>query len=161
VYTNGSCIYGKVGAAAVLIKDRHRKCTLQKHLGKEENYTVFKAELIGLYLGTKLLSFENCQDKATMGADSQAALRAMQNNRSSSGKYIVDTLHEVMLKLMRRQNGLELTLCWVPGHMEVKGNEIADAEAKAAAQGNSSPSRSLPQSGRGEIPFRKSALIQA
>ena len=30
------------------------------------------------------------------------------------------------------ENGVEIELCWIPGHMEIKGNETADASAKSA-----------------------------
>ncbi|KAI0277657.1 hypothetical protein BC826DRAFT_898201, partial [Russula brevipes] len=46
----------------------------------------------------------------------------------------------------------ELTIRWVAGHEGVEGNEVADAEAKAAARGAHSDKRLLP-------PYLRRALL--
>ena len=46
--------------------------------------------------------------------------------------------------LQGRHPNVRYTLRWVPGHRNHEGNERADTEAKAAAQGDSSPEADLP-----------------
>ena len=55
VYTDGSAQKGKVGAAAILTKDRKEIFKVHYHLGKVEDHTVCKAELVGILLGLKLI----------------------------------------------------------------------------------------------------------
>ncbi|KAF8799169.1 hypothetical protein BYT27DRAFT_7045998, partial [Phlegmacium glaucopus] len=45
---------------------------------------------------------------------------------------------------------------WMPGHIDIKGNEEADKEAKAAAQHRSSPNNKLPAPLRKPLPCSKS-----
>ena len=40
---------------------------------------------------------------------------------------------------LARHPDADMTLRWVPGHMEIQGNELADREAKRAAAGASGP----------------------
>ena len=50
IYSDGSAQDGKVGAAAIMIKDGRTIDKLHYHLGKVEEHTVFKAELVSILL---------------------------------------------------------------------------------------------------------------
>ena len=63
----------QIGAAAVLYRGRVEKKTLRKHMGSEENHTVFEAELISISLATELIKYERHEQMATIRADSQVA----------------------------------------------------------------------------------------
>jgi len=54
IYLDGSCIDGKVGAAAVMFKQGEEICILRKHVGDECQHIVYKAEVIGLTLAAKM-----------------------------------------------------------------------------------------------------------
>ena len=47
VYSDGSCIDSKVGAAAVMFKEGEELHILRKHIGHECKHTVYKAKVIG------------------------------------------------------------------------------------------------------------------
>ena len=74
VYSNGSCINGKVGAAVVMFKKGEEQCILRKHIGDEFQHTVYEAEVIGLTLAAELIRQERFIEAAVIGADNQAAI---------------------------------------------------------------------------------------
>lgn len=58
VYTDGSAINGKVGAAAILMRAGKEDRTLRLCLGTMEEHTVSEAESVGLILGLHLIDTE-------------------------------------------------------------------------------------------------------
>ena len=58
----------------------------------------------------------------------------------------------IMKALHRQAAGCSLTFRWVPGHKGITGNELADKEAKKAAEGSISPTRTLPKQLQRELP---------
>jgi ribonuclease HI len=119
-----------------------------------------------------------------LGSDSQAVIKALDNQRSHSGQYILDNALDVAESLHRKQDGLinraertealargetwkrrskgvvNLQVHWVPGHSDFAPNERADEEAKKAAQGDSIDVKSLPKLLRKCLPLSISALRQ-
>ncbi|RPD63611.1 hypothetical protein L227DRAFT_476283, partial [Lentinus tigrinus ALCF2SS1-6] len=77
--------------------------------------------------------------------DSKAALQASTITRPHPGHYLTDLFHSSLLKAATAHPAMDrVTLRWVPGHMNVHGNELADDEAKQAARGASSATATLP-----------------
>ena len=68
-------------------------------------------------------------NRFTFFSDSRSALLALRSD-SSFSPILVETK-----ELLRRaeENNINIDLCWVPGHVNVWGNEKADAVAKDAA----------------------------
>ena len=56
IYSDGSLYEGGVGASAVLYLGNRFQKSLTYHLGPEHHHTVYEAEIVGLLLGTHLLS---------------------------------------------------------------------------------------------------------
>ena len=147
VYSDGSAINGKVGAAAILIRAGNPPRILHKHLGPEEKHTVHEAELAGVLLALQLIGSEQRGNTSfSLGLDNQAAIKALHSDHKGPGHHIakeIDTLAHKISK--RRQKAMySLTVRWTAGHEGIAGNELADQEAKKAAEGLTSEKQLLP-----------------
>ena len=160
VFSDGSCIEGKVGAAAVLFHDSQEKRVARKHLGLDCEHTVFEAEVVGLTLAAELICAEWNIESVMLGADSQAEIRAMRGAMGASGRHLLDRFHEQVEVAKLQHTGMEVMLRWTPGHVGIVENERVDEEAKRATRGDSSPKNQLPKACRGQIPKSKSVEIK-
>lgn len=68
------------------------------------------------------------------------------------GQHLWKAVHQLMKAVQQRHPDIRITLRWVPGHMDVEGNELADQHAKDAATGRSSDKTSLPKYLRKTLP---------
>jgi ribonuclease HI len=164
VFTDGSAVNGKVGVAAILFKADKAPRTLHIHLGSKSKHTVHKAELAGILLGIHLISTEkHGSTLCVIGVDNQAAMRAFQLDLRSPGhhiaKEIIRTANQIQKR--RRKSQYSLTLRWTAGHEGIKGNEAADKEAKAVAEGRSSDKKFLPSYLRKALLMNPSAIKRA
>ena len=55
IYSDGSSIEGNTGSAAVWVKDGATHHTLQFHLGKLTDHTVYKSKLVGIILALEIV----------------------------------------------------------------------------------------------------------
>ena len=165
VFTDGSCIDGKVGAAAVLYVDDRQISTLHFHLGSAEEHTVFEAEVVGLILAAHLLNTSHeATFPAVILADNQAAIQAGEHPAARSGHYLC--LHfRTTLRTLLAANKItrqDITVQWIAGHRDVEGNEDADREARRAAlkANDTSPKTDLPKCLHKKLPIGASAVKQ-
>jgi ribonuclease HI len=148
VYTDGSVIDDKVGAAAILTRPGKEHRVLHYHLGKSSEYTIYDAELAGISMGVHLIKTEKAARCSTMlGADNQAALQAVQNELSTPSHHVAKDILQTVQQLSntRGSKHYSLTLRWTVGHIGIDGNELIDSKAKKAAKGQSSTTSSLPR----------------
>ncbi|KAJ5111866.1 zinc knuckle domain protein [Penicillium alfredii] len=144
LYTDGSGIEGRVGAAAVIDLEDH---VAHSQMGDDNTTTVYAAELhaIEIALESVINSTEPWVAQAKNGlvifADSQAALKALRRPRMPSGQvYLIGCL-DLIRRLAER--GIKTELRWIPAHQGVLGNEIVDQHAKEAAQAPDDPQNPL------------------
>src|SRR5882672_6207922 len=90
VFSDESCIEGRVGEAAVLYREGEEIRSVRKHLGTEEEHTVFKVEVVGLILAAELVCTERGAGSVMLGVDNQVALKATRRTRGASGQHLVD-----------------------------------------------------------------------
>jgi ribonuclease HI len=159
VFTDGSGMEGKIGAAAVLYRNGSLKTKLRHQLGRQRHHTVYEGEGAGILLGVKLISNERNVRSANIYIDNRAAIMATQLTKPSPGHYIFDALHESIAAVRKKHRGIKIKVKWVPGHRDVEGNEQADEEAKRAVTGGSNDKRRLPKTLRTTLPHSKSAII--
>src|SRR5438034_10861673 len=87
---------------------------------------VFDAELFAIEKAFEI-SFNNRQlntEKVWIFSDSQAAIKRLKNSSLKSGLYYIQSIRKWAEKF--QNNNIQMQLEWVPGHMNIKGNELAD-----------------------------------
>jgi ribonuclease HI len=152
IYTDGSNIDGKVGAAA---HNATLLTTSQQHLGSETLFNVFAAEVEAINLALKQWQ-SGRHPKCHLYSDSQSSCKAILQPMRQSGQSIIKGVLNRIDTIHRRHPNWQLAISWVPGHQGIDGNEHADAAAKQAA-------RTLPQAHKDQYPHSrlKSSLRQA
>ena len=91
---------------------------------------VFDAELFALEKAFKI-AWENKQlntEKVWIFSDSQAAIKRLKNSSLKAGQYYIQSIRKWAEKFQNL--GIQMQLEWVPGHMNIRGNELADKAAK-------------------------------
>lgn len=111
VYTDGSGINGKVGAAAVCPQYLDTQAT---YMGKQSETTVYAAELQGIFL-VLIIIIRHRICRAVVFTDNQAALRAIQNPGRRSRQYLIEVVIAALDKA--REGGLTIQLDAIPMQM--------------------------------------------
>lgn len=121
IFTDGSRRDELVGCAAVT-----EHITVSRRLIKETG--IFTAELFAL-LDAVLIIRKTNENQNTIFSDSQGAIKALMMFNSSN-PLVCRILHHVLHIL---DHGKMIKFCWVPAHIDVPGNERADAAAGMGA----------------------------
>ena len=128
VFTDGSKIKNMVGSAFVL-----PQLDIKKAYTLKQNHSIFTAELWAIYM---CLDFLNAMPspplKVAIFSDSKAAVLAVKNNTRAQKNMLHDIYH---IHNQLHLKGTEVTFVWIPSHMGIKGNDMADTAAKEAALG--------------------------
>jgi len=163
IYTDGSAIEGKVGAAAACYDREGLVRVTHFHLGPDTEHTVHEAELVGMLLGLHFADKANVKYKQiAIGVDSQAALMTLQSDLRSPGQHLAREILLIANRIQKRKGRrkLKLTFRWTAGHEGIEGNEKADEEAKKAAKGLTTDKPSLPSYLRRTLLTNPSAVSQ-
>jgi ribonuclease HI len=95
--------------------------------------TVFSTEQEAIWLT------EGTQRNKVIITDSLCTLTAINGNTNHT-----NNPKTIKLRKMMDRNRKQITLLWVPGHMGIPGNELADEEAKAALDDDITTKRRKP-----------------
>ena len=119
IYTDGSKTSSGVGCAVI-----HGN---NFHAGRlTNNASIYTAELTALLQSLKIVS--NLQGRSfTIYSDSYSSLLAIK--RYNPVHPVVQKIQEALLELDLKSKSVHF--CWVPAHVGIPGNELADSEARA------------------------------
>ena len=129
IYTDGSGINGKIGAAAYNATTDE---TRHQHLGDELRFNVYAGELTALHMGV-IQWQESDYLKCRIFTDSQAAGTSVCQPWRQSGQKLIIPIVDVIDTLTVQNPQRQLEIIWIPGHRGIVGNERADVGAKQAA----------------------------
>ena len=145
----------------VLYRNGVLKSRRRMNLGSTKHHTVYEGEGVGMILGLELIREERLvEGMVTMGTDNIAAINVTHAIKPGPSHYIWDIFHKRMRMVHNKHEGMDLLVKWVPGHMNIIGNNRADAEAKKAATQGSSLLCKPPVPLRKTLPQSKAATQQ-
>ena len=150
IFSDGSGIEGNIGSAVVLYHCKNgveTKHVLHYYLGPETRHTVYEAEVAGKIMAQELLYHQThgfgCH--ISMYVDNQASILSTHTISPNPGHYLLDILHAKLARSKKWFCNLNVTIRWIPSHLDIEGNEEADRQAKRAAKGDAdSPLNRLP-----------------
>ncbi len=127
VYTDGNGINEKVGSAAVIPATGAK---MKKFLGSILEFTALLAELNAIYDALVWTEKNKTEiSKVVIFTDSQASARALSNpNQSQNMQYVMKKIIRHADRL--RGGGIKVHFVWIPAHMGIEGNDMADKAAK-------------------------------
>ena len=118
IYTDGSGIEGKIGAAAYNSVTNEAS---HQYLGSKAQFSVFTTELTAVHLAIKQLwNHYECRT-CRIHFDSQAAIKAIDHPRRQSGQTIIKDILESIDDITNEHTHLQLEIIWIPGHAEIEG----------------------------------------
>lgn len=126
IYTDGSKLEGKVGAA--LTWWENGKESLKETFALDPACTVFQSELYALHRAV-LRAKESGRESVNILSDSRSSLELLANPKLTHP--LAKTIKENIAKI--RAAGKQVRLFWLRAHVGTEGNERADELAKAAA----------------------------
>ena len=134
VFTDGSKTADGVGCSVVI-----GARVVEKSL--DSKFSVFNAEIYAIYSCLKIIyTTGSAGDSFIIHCDSQSTLAALEKFISSNP--LVQEVQDWLVLLHRKQ--IEIKFCWVPSHVGIRGNELADAAAKRAASSPGSCNLKVP-----------------
>ena len=101
----------------------NRKIQIKKHLRET---SIFSAEVYAINLALDLIT-KSRNTKHIVFSNSQSAIVAIKEKKINN-----PLIAKLLTKLNNMNNQKKTILCWIPSHIGIQGNEMADSAAKTA-----------------------------
>ena len=138
IYTDGSKSSTAVGAGVVISSKETGTSKIKRRL--HITASIFTAELYAIKLA--LLSLKTSRNiSSTIYTDSLSAAQAIKGQ--SQCRLVLD-IFELVVALQKRN--ITVNICWLPGHVGILGNELADKTAKSALDLTAISTQEIPAS---------------
>ena len=128
IYTDGSKTATGTGTGIAIFLNKPNSC-IQRNSKLNKLASIFTAELEGLKIALKATLKQKKNKHVSIYCDSISALQAIQ--KLNSHIEIIKDIHKMLFEIDR--NKTNIIFCWSPGHCNIPGNELADKNAKIAA----------------------------
>jgi len=123
IYTDGSKFNDTVGAA-VVYGDIVRRSALPREA------SIYTAEKHAIHMAGKLVMERDIQGHYVIFSDSLSTLTCIRKLEYKDT--LIRKLQHDFYQM--KQSGIVVSLCWIPGHVGIRGNNAVDDEAKRAAR---------------------------
>lgn len=125
IYTDGSKMEHGVGSGVY-----SEFLEIDQSFKLPKDCSIFQAEIFAVSEAISLIQSKNFINQSfVICIDSQAAINAL-NSSTITSKLVSDCL----TKLKQLAKSCNITLCWVPGHSDIMGNEKADELARKGTE---------------------------
>ena len=132
IYTDGSIQNNGAAGCAFALPE----FDIVKHFRLNSGISIYSAEIFAIEKAMSFAMKRVKHDKVCIFTDSKSVLQALQNrncNRFDSISNILNSMRDLMHK------GKTVLLQWIPSHVGLKGNDMADKAAKEASLNLSLP----------------------
>ncbi|XP_042910881.1 uncharacterized protein [Parasteatoda tepidariorum] len=121
IYTDGLKSAGYVGCGVIIADD-----TFSYKI--PDICSVFTAEAVAILMALRLISSRPTR-KYCLYSDSMSVLSQLEKFHCDTHPILCFIIH---LLITLQKNGFEILFCWVPSHVGILGNELADTAARSA-----------------------------
>ena len=128
VYTDGSKMQNDVGSACIIMKNESIETIIVRKLPQQAS--VYTAELTAIKLALEYMKHKRNKN-CTIYTDSLSAVISVKNRKAN---HLVTKIHHLTQYLRTKNNNI--TICWIPSHVGIAGNVMADKKAKEALSRN-------------------------
>jgi hypothetical protein len=126
------------------------------------HHTVYEGEIVGQILVQELLHKQASSiGRVSMYIDNEASICSAKLIKPTPSHYLTDLFHKKVIHTKKKHCNANITLHWIPRHLDILGNEEANRQAKKEAKGDAnSPLHRLPKELRKMLQDNKSAIKQ-